>query len=106
MRAHKKKVLPIAVVDWSPILHSAFLKLKLPCIVPSVFTFSLFRIPMHGFVDSFNVSVAVSISVSKLVPKLTKLLPPEERTIPKSEQKLLLDEWKTSSTAPAQVSHT
>lgn len=51
-----------------------------------------FRIPLYGFVESFNVSVAFATIVSQLMARLRQQ-PPQQFFLSEKEQKELFDYW-------------
>jgi len=52
-----------------------------------------FTIPMHGMVESFNVSVSAALTLHSLSERCRKELPPEQFLLDATAQKRLLDQW-------------
>jgi tRNA (guanosine-2'-O-)-methyltransferase len=63
-----------------------------------------FTIPMHGFVESLNISVCAAITLHELSSRGRKSLAPERYFISAAQQKLLLDRWvwQQRPSAPAE----
>jgi tRNA (guanosine-2'-O-)-methyltransferase len=56
-----------------------------------------FRIPLHGFVDSFNVSVACALTLHHCTNRLLKNPPPDYH-IPSGDKEILLQHWLARNT--------
>lgn len=52
-----------------------------------------FSIPMVGFVESFNISVSVALSLYSLTQRCQRLLPPERYFVSEEGQRELLNRW-------------
>lgn len=52
-----------------------------------------FKIPMVGMVESFNISVAVAISLFSLRSRCSAQIPEHDFLLNPSQQELLLDQW-------------
>lgn len=56
-----------------------------------------FKIPLYGFVESFNVSVACALTLSHLNTKL-RAHPPKDFFLSKKEKEVLLNHWLAKNT--------
>ncbi len=61
-----------------------------------------FRIPLYGFVESFNVSVACALSLFGLTSRIRKK-PPEEFLLTKDEKEKIFTHWLVKNTAAGNV---
>lgn len=52
-----------------------------------------FSIPMNGFVESFNISVSVAVSLYSLTQRCQRLLTPDRYFVNETEQRVLLNRW-------------
>lgn len=61
-----------------------------------------FRIPLYGFVESFNVSVACAISISQVTARIREAKP-KSLLLTKEEQDALLNHWVIKNTLAGNV---